>query len=145
MKLRGVEVSETVCRFLYRSRLAEVTWETFSIVSLILSSVWHVGRNVDKSGNRWIGSGFGNYGSSIAVSDQNAGSILLSEHPLRSSDIFFKGGLRFLNDADVISILDENVVNPFPAGTICPGTVNQNNIPNARRFALRRKRAVGQD
>src|SRR6266478_4136342 len=37
MKLRGVEVSETVCRLLYRSRLAEVTWESFSIVSLILS------------------------------------------------------------------------------------------------------------
>src|SRR5216684_5998569 len=27
MKLRGVEVSETVCRLLYRSRLTEVTWE----------------------------------------------------------------------------------------------------------------------
>src|SRR5580704_7295563 len=47
MKLREVEVSETVCRFLYSSRLAEVTWETFSIVSLILSRVWHVGRDVD--------------------------------------------------------------------------------------------------
>ena len=47
MKLRGVEVSETVCRFLYRSRLAEVTRESLSVVSLVLSSVWHVGRDVD--------------------------------------------------------------------------------------------------
>src|SRR5437868_4571368 len=47
MKLRGVEVSETVCRFLYRSRLAEVTRESLSVVSLVLSSVRHVGRDVD--------------------------------------------------------------------------------------------------
>src|SRR6266566_9819501 len=145
MKLRGVEVSETVCCLLYRSRLAEIARESLSVVSLILSGIWHVGRDVNKTGNSWFRSGFGNYRSPIAVSDQNAGSILLSEHALRSSDIFFKGGLRFLNDADVISILDENVVNALPARTICPCAVNQNNIPNARRFALRRKRAVGQD
>jgi hypothetical protein len=29
MKLCGIEVSETVSRLLYRSRLAEVTWESF--------------------------------------------------------------------------------------------------------------------
>src|SRR6266487_2734931 len=33
MKLRGVEVSETVSRFLYRGGLAEVAWEALSIVS----------------------------------------------------------------------------------------------------------------
>ena len=79
------------------------------------------------------------------MSDKNARSILLSKDALRGSHIFFKGRLRFLDDADVVAILDQNVVNAFPAGTICPGAVNQNNIPNARRFALRRKRAVGQD
>src|SRR6266478_9540803 len=47
MKLRGVEVSETVCRLFYRSRLAQVTWEAFSVVSLVLSIIWHVGRDVD--------------------------------------------------------------------------------------------------
>jgi hypothetical protein len=30
-----------------------------------------------------------------------------------------------LDDADVVPILDENVVNALPAGTICPGAVNQ--------------------
>jgi hypothetical protein len=44
MKLCGVEVSETVCRLLYCSRFAEVTWEALSVVSLIFSSVGHVGR-----------------------------------------------------------------------------------------------------
>src|SRR5467141_3088854 len=50
MKLRGVEVSETVCRLLYCARLAEVAWEAFSVVSLILSSIGHVGRDVHQSG-----------------------------------------------------------------------------------------------
>ena len=137
MKLRGVEVSETVCRLLYRSRLAEVTWEALSVVSLILSSIWHVGRDVHQTGNRWIRPRFGNYGSPIAVSDKNARSILQSEDALRGSHIFFKRCLRLLDDADVVAILDKNVVNAFPAGTICPGTVNQNNIPNAMLFVLR--------
>src|SRR6266481_476381 len=78
MKLRRVEVSETVRRLLYRTRLAEVTWETFSVVSLILARIRHVGRDVDQTGNRWIGPGFSNYRSPIAVSDKNARSILLS-------------------------------------------------------------------
>ena len=76
MKLRGVKVREAVCCFLYRSRLAEVTWEALSVVSLILSSIWHVGRDVHQTGNRWIRPRFGNYCSPIAVSDKNARSIL---------------------------------------------------------------------
>src|SRR5882724_5776512 len=90
MKPSGVEVSETVCSLLYRSRLAEVTWKTLSVVSLILPSIRHVGRDVDQTNNRRIRPGFGNYGSSIAMSDQNAWSILLSEDALRGSYIFFK-------------------------------------------------------
>jgi hypothetical protein len=52
MKLRGVEVSETVCGLLYRSRLAEVTCEALSIVGLILSGIGHVGRDVYQTGDR---------------------------------------------------------------------------------------------
>jgi len=80
---------------------------------------------------------FGNYRSPVAVSDKNARPILLSKDALRRGDIFFKGRLRLLDDADVVAILNKNVVNAFPAGTICPGTVNQNNVPNAMLFILR--------
>src|SRR6267378_3078611 len=76
MKLRGVEVSETVCRLLNRTSFAEVTGEALSVVCLVLSSVWHVGRDVHQTGNRWIRARFGNYGSPVAVSDKNARSIL---------------------------------------------------------------------
>ncbi len=68
MKPCGVEVRETVSSLLYRTRLAEVTWEALSVVSLILSSIWHVGRDVHQTGDRWIRPGFGNYGASVAVS-----------------------------------------------------------------------------
>src|SRR5205085_6476397 len=117
---------------LYRSRLAQATWESLSVVRFILSSIWHVGRDIDQTGNRRMRPGFSNYGSAVAVSDKDARSILLSEDALRGGDIVFKGRLRFLDDADVVAILDKNIVNAFPAGTICPGPVNQNNIPNAR-------------
>jgi hypothetical protein len=33
--------------------------------------------------------------------------------------------------AKIAGFLDQNIVNAFPARTICPGTLNQNNIPNA--------------
>src|SRR4051812_7095124 len=41
VKLRGVEISETVCRFLYRGRFAEITGKTLSIVGFILSRIRH--------------------------------------------------------------------------------------------------------
>jgi hypothetical protein len=71
------------------------------------------------------------------VRDENARSILLSNNPFGRGDIFFEGRLRLLDDADIVTILNENVVNAFPAGTIGSGTVNQNNISNARLLGLR--------
>src|SRR6266851_5629994 len=130
MKLRGVEVSETVCRLFYRTRLAEVTRETLSVVSFIFSSIWHMGSDVHQTGDRWIRPRLGNYRSPVAVSDKNARSILLSQGALRSGDIIFEGRLRLLHNADVVAILNKNVVHAFPARTIRPGAVNQNNIPN---------------
>src|SRR5438445_8681560 len=46
MKLRRVEVSETICRLRYRIRLAEVAWEALSDVSFILSSIRHVPKSL---------------------------------------------------------------------------------------------------
>ena len=48
-----------------------------------------------------------------------------------------EGRLRLLDDADVVSILDQNIVNAVLAGTICPGAVSQDDIPNAILFGLR--------
>src|SRR6266478_7643021 len=144
MKLRWVEVSETVCCLLYRTRLAEVTWEALSVVRLVLSSVWHVSRDVHQTRNRWICPRFRNYGSPVAVSNQNARPVLLSKDALGGSHVVSKRRFGLLDDADVVAILDKDVVNTFPARTIRPSAVNQDNIPNAMVFVLRRARAAGQ-
>src|SRR5712671_3529818 len=47
MKLRGIEVSETVCALLYRVRFAEIARESFPVVRFIFASVWHMGRDVN--------------------------------------------------------------------------------------------------
>src|SRR5262245_14101222 len=61
MKLRRVEVSETVCCLLYRSRLAEIAWEALPVVSLTLPSIRHVGSDVHQTDNPWIRPRFSNY------------------------------------------------------------------------------------
>src|SRR5437667_353477 len=71
MKLRRVEISETVCRLLYCARLAEVAGKALSNVGLIFSRIWHMCRDIDQSGNRWIRSRFGDYGAAITVGHQN--------------------------------------------------------------------------
>ena len=42
MKLRGIQVGETVCRLLYRSRRAEVTWKRFPLSASLspASGMW---------------------------------------------------------------------------------------------------------
>jgi hypothetical protein len=44
--------------------------------------------------------------------------------------------LPLLDDADVVAMLDKNVVDAFPTRAICPGAVHQNNIPNVMLLAL---------
>ena len=65
------------------------------------------------------------------------GPVLQSQHALGGSHIVLKGRLRFVYDADVKSVFCENLVNAFPARTICPDAVNQDNIPSAMRMVLR--------
>jgi len=60
MKLRWIEVCETVSSLPYRGRFTEVTWESFSVVSLTLSSIWHMGRDVHQSSDRGVRASFGN-------------------------------------------------------------------------------------
>jgi hypothetical protein len=96
-----------------------------------------VGRDVNQCHNFGIVRSFGDYRSAIAVSYYNARSVLLSDHALRRSHVFFEGRLWLLNDADLVAIFDENVVNAFPALAICPGTMNKNNVPYLRSVFLR--------
>src|SRR5271154_954769 len=144
VKLRRVDICETVGRCLYGARFGEVARKALSVVGLFLAGVWHVSGDVDQPNDGWIISGFGDYGASVAVRDKNARSVLKSKDALCGNHIILKGCLRLLNDADVVAILDKNVVHASPARTIRPGAVNQNNIPNATLFVLRGEHAAGQ-
>jgi hypothetical protein len=62
---------------------------------------------------------------------------LQCEDTLHGTYIVLEGRLWLLDDADVEAIFDKNVANALPARTICPGAVNQNDIPNAMLFVLR--------
>src|SRR5580700_7155097 len=136
MKLSRIDIRETVRSFLYGARFGQVAWETLSVVSLVLSSIRHVRRDVHQADHRWIRAGFCNYGSPIAVRDKNARSILQGEHTLRRSHIILERRLRLLNDADFVAILYKNFVNAFPPRAIRPGSVYQNNIPDTTVFLV---------
>jgi hypothetical protein len=71
------------------------------------------------------------------VSHENARAILQREHALRCGNIFFKGCLRLLDHADVVAIFHKNVVYASPAGTIRPGAMHENDIPNTVFSGLR--------
>jgi hypothetical protein len=136
MELGGIEVRETICRLLYRTRLAEVTREALSVVGFVLSSVWHVRCNVHQSSNRWIRARFRNYGSPIAVCDKDARSVLQCEDTLHGGHIIMEGCLRLLDDADFEAIPDKVVVNAPPARSIRPGTVDEDDISHVGLLSL---------
>src|SRR6476660_3598711 len=97
MKLRGIQISKTVSRILYRVRLAKVTWEAFPVVSLTLTNIRHVGCDIYQTSNRRIRTGFSDHRSSVTMSDKNAWSILLRKDAFRRGHIFLKGCLRLLD------------------------------------------------
>jgi hypothetical protein len=78
-----------------------------------------------------------NHGSSIAVGDKDDWSVLQREDALHGGHIILEGRLGLLDEADLEVVFHENVVDAVPARTICPGAVNQHNIPNAMLLVLR--------
>jgi hypothetical protein len=58
------------------------------------------------------------------------------ENALNGGHIILAECLRLLDNADVVAILDKDFVNTLPARIICPGAVNQNNIPNSMLLVL---------
>src|SRR5580700_2274772 len=128
VKLSGIQISEAVRRLLYRGGLAEVGGKALSIISLVFVVVWHVGCDVHQTNNNGIVPGFRDYRSPIAMSYKNTRTVLLSQDASCRGYIFFKRRLRLLYDADVIAVLDKNVVDAFPPRSVGPGAVNEHNV-----------------
>jgi hypothetical protein len=75
------------------------------------------------------------------VSDEDTRAVLQGDDALRGRDVFLERRQWFLDDGYVEAVFDKNVVNASPAGTIGPGPVDENNIPNAMFIVLRAERA----
>ena len=64
----------------------------------------------------------------IAVSNKDAGSFLPSKHAFGGRHVILKGCFGFLNNAYVETVLKKDVINAFPARTICPCAMHQYDI-----------------
>ena len=62
------------------------------------------------------------------MGDKYARSVLQCENPLHRGHIILEGRLRLLDDADIEAVLDKNVVDAFPARTVRPDAVNEDDI-----------------
>ena len=69
--------------------------------------------------------------------DKDAGSVLQCEDTLHGGHIVLEGRLRFLDDTDVVAVVNKIGVHTFPTGAICPGSMHQNNFPDATFRVLR--------
>jgi hypothetical protein len=139
MELRGVKVGEPVCRSLQCIRCAEIAGKVLAVFGLALAAVRHVRCDIDQSHDRGIVAGLGNHRAAVAVSHENARSVLLCDNPFRGSDVFLKRGLGLLYDADGVAVLDQDVVHPLPTRTICPRTMHEHDVPNWMWSVLRRE------
>jgi hypothetical protein len=54
--------------------------------------------------------------------------MLQREDTLYGGHIILEGRLRLLDDADVEAVFGKHVVDALPAGTICPGSVHEDDI-----------------
>src|ERR1700677_3765480 len=120
MKLRRVNISETISRLLDRARFAKVAGKTLSIVTFILSSIRHVGGDIHQTGDRWIRSCLGDDRPAIAVTHENARPVLQSQDSLHRRDIVLERCFGLLDYGYVVAFAGENVIDTLPAGTVRP-------------------------
>jgi hypothetical protein len=100
----------------------------FTVGSLTLACIGHVGRNVDQADDMRVRAGLRDDRATVAMADKDAGAILLSEHTFGCHNIIRERREWFLNQSDFIAILNKDLVNRFPARPIDPGAMYQNDV-----------------
>ncbi len=75
-----------------------------------------------------IRTGFTDDDAAIGVTDKNDRAILLGNRALGDGDIIGQRGGRILDDADVVTVLFQNVIDTLPAGTIDETTVDKDDV-----------------
>src|SRR6266436_494121 len=123
-----IEIRVAVRCFLDRVRLARGTRKALSVRCLGLTRVRCVRRDKDEPDDMRVGSGLRNDGATIAVCDQDARAWLQVDDPLGRGHIVLQRGQWLLNEADVIAVPYEDLVDRLPTGAINPGTVNEDDV-----------------
>jgi hypothetical protein len=74
-------------------------------------------------------SSFGNDHSTVAVTDQHAGTRPV-QYETRRCDVRLKGRLRLLDDIHGVAVALEDVCNGLPARTVGEGAMDNHHIPD---------------
>ena len=96
MKLRRVDICETVGRFLYGALIWRGRSESAFPSTDSFAGIRHVSRDIHQARNRWIRARFRNHGSPIAMTDKDARSVLECEDTLHGSYIVLERSPRLL-------------------------------------------------
>jgi hypothetical protein len=62
------------------------------------------------------------------MSNKKARPVLQSYNAFGGGDVILEGRFRLLNHAYIEMVLNKNVINLFPARTICPGAVYEYDV-----------------
>ena len=93
-----------------------------------LALVRSKGGDIHKPRNLRIVAGFGDHRSAIRVANENRRPVLRSKNALGSRHIVLQRYRRVLDDADVVTVLLQDLVDALPAGAVHKATVDQNDV-----------------
>ena len=79
-----------------------------------------------------VGASLGDDSPAVAVANQDARAWLAIKDTLGRGDILLQRGQRLLDNGDAVSVLDQNVVDRFPARAIGEGAVHHHDVLDRR-------------
>jgi len=101
-----------------------------------LALVGGEGGDVDEAGDVVVRPGLGDDDAAVGVADEERRAVHLVEHLLGGGDVAVERDRRVLDDADVESVLREEVVDAFPAGAVHEAAVNQGHVAHVSHGEL---------
>src|SRR6202008_4542690 len=126
-KLRPVEEQKSVLREQYR-RYRRAGRRVLNKRSHRLAFVWSEGSDVYEGGNLWMVSGFSDYRSPVRMANENCRSILRCKSSLGNCYVVLQRYCRILDDAHIVAVSLQDLIDALPASAIHKATVDQNDV-----------------
>jgi hypothetical protein len=105
---------------------------SLAVPGLGLALVRRMSGDVDEGGHVRVDARLGDHGSAVAMTDEDAGPILLVQDALGRGHILIQAGERVLDDRNVVTVPNEDVVNRPPTGAVDEGAVDEQDILHRR-------------